>query len=139
MNATIYKTEITDLQISRFDPSNVAFLVFIENAGDAEVEGLDMDFTWLIGERWTLSGGMSFVDNELNRAHVYFDSLAGEDADGEIVDALAEHRVRLQSAVGKQIRARKTPILDFRPDAALRSAERIDDILREDRQRRGEA
>ena len=78
------------------------------------------------------------VDNELNRAHVYFDSLAGEDADDDIVDALARHRSRLQSAIGKQIRAKKTPILDFRPDVALRSAERIDDILREDRRRRGE-
>jgi ribosome-binding factor A len=76
------------------------------------------------------------VDNELNRAHVYFDSLDGEDGDEEIIAALVRHRPRLQSAIGRQIRARKTPILDFRPDVALRSAERIDDILREDRQRR---
>jgi outer membrane receptor protein involved in Fe transport len=75
LNATIYKTEITDLQISRFDPANVAFLVFIENAGDAEVEGLDMDFTWLIGERWTLSGGMSFVDNKLTRVNPQLDEI----------------------------------------------------------------
>ena len=79
------------------------------------------------------------VDNELNRAHVYFDSLAGEDGDADIVEALDRHRPRLQSAIAKQIRTKKTPILDFRPDTALRSAERIDDILREDRQRRGEA
>jgi ribosome-binding factor A len=78
------------------------------------------------------------VDNELNRAHVYFDSLAGEDADDEIIDALGDHRARLQSSIGRQIRAKKTPILDFRPDVALRSAERIDDILREDRRRRDE-
>ncbi len=76
------------------------------------------------------------VDNELNRAHVYFDSLAGEDGDDEIIDALGQHRRRLQSAIGKQIRAKKTPILDFRADEALRSAERIDDILRDDRSRR---
>lgn len=76
------------------------------------------------------------VDNELNRAHVYFDSLSGEDGDDEIVEALHEHRTRLQASIGRQIRAKKTPILDFRPDIALRSAERIDDILREDRQRR---
>ena len=79
------------------------------------------------------------VDNELNRAHVYFDSLSGEEGDDEIVEALAEHRTRLQSSIGKQIRAKKTPILDFQPDIALRSAERIDDSLREDRQRRGQA
>ena len=58
--------------------------------------------------------------------------------DGEIVEALSEHRVRIQSAVGRQVRAKKTPILDFRPDIAIRSAERIDGILREDRRRRGE-
>lgn len=79
------------------------------------------------------------VDNELNRAHVYFDSLAGEEGDTEIIEALTEYRARLQSSIAKQIRAKKTPILDFQPDIALRSAERIDDILREDRQRRGQA
>ncbi len=79
------------------------------------------------------------VDNELNRAHVFFDSLAGEDGDTDIIEALDRHRARLQSAIARQIRTKKTPILDFRPDIALRSAERIDDILREDRQRRGEA
>lgn len=79
------------------------------------------------------------VDNELNRAHVYFDSLSGEEADEQIIEALTHHRSRLQSSIAKQIRAKKTPILDFRPDIALRSAERIDDILREDRQRRGQA
>jgi ribosome-binding factor A len=75
------------------------------------------------------------VDDELNRAHVFFDSLAGEDGDAEIIEGLNRHRVRLQAAIAGQIRAKKTPILDFRPDTALRSAERIDNILREDRKR----
>jgi ribosome-binding factor A len=78
------------------------------------------------------------VDDELNRAHVYFDSLAGEEGDDEIIKALGDHRVRLQTSIASQIRAKKTPILYFRPDVALRSAERIDDILREDRKRQGD-
>ena len=85
------------------------------------------------GWRWTITG--IDVDDELNRAHVFFDSLEGEEGDAEIVEALNRHRVRLQGAIADQIRAKKTPILDFRPDIALRSAERIDDILREDRKR----
>ena len=76
------------------------------------------------------------VDPELNRAIVYFDSLAGEEGDEEIIDALSEHRIKLQSSIARQIRAKKTPILDFRPDIAIRSAERIDDILRADRERK---
>jgi len=69
------------------------------------------------------------VDSEMNRASVYYDSLAGEDGDEEIVEALAQHRVRIQSAVGRQVRAKKTPILTFRPDDAIRAAERIERIL----------
>jgi ribosome-binding factor A len=75
------------------------------------------------------------VDPELNRAIVFFDSLDGEEGDAEIVEAFAEHRIRLQGSIARQIRAKKTPILDFRPDLAIRSAERIDDILRADRAR----
>ncbi len=70
------------------------------------------------------------VDADLNRGIVYFDSLAGADGDEEVLEAFAELRVRLQGALGRQMRARKTPILDFRPDEVLRSAERIDDLLR---------
>jgi ribosome-binding factor A len=75
------------------------------------------------------------VDPELNRAIVFFDSLDGEEGDEAILAALGDHRVRLQSAIAKQIRAKKTPILDFRPDLVIRSAERIDAILRSDRDR----
>ena len=48
------------------------------------------------------------VDNELNRAHVYFDSLAGEDGDADIVEALDRHRTRLQSAIAsRSVRRRR--------------------------------
>ncbi|MBI4933753.1 MAG: 30S ribosome-binding factor RbfA [Actinobacteria bacterium] len=69
------------------------------------------------------------VDSEMNRATVFYDSLLGEEGDEQIVEALAQHRVRIQSAVGRQVRAKKTPILSFRPDDAIRAAERIERIL----------
>ena len=65
LNATAYTSEVTDLQMSRFDPANVAFLVFIENIGDADVSGLDADFQWAATDNLTISGAASFVDNEL--------------------------------------------------------------------------
>jgi ribosome-binding factor A len=71
------------------------------------------------------------VDADLNRAIVTFDSLDGEDGDERIMHAFSDLRVRLQAAVGRQVRARKTPILVFRPDEVIRSAERIDRILRD--------
>jgi ribosome-binding factor A len=76
------------------------------------------------------------VDNELNRAVVYFDSLAGEDGDATILAVLEGHRRRIQSSINRQLRVKKTPVLVFRPDDVIRSAERIEDILRDDRTRR---
>jgi ribosome-binding factor A len=70
------------------------------------------------------------VDSDLNRAIVYFDSIGGPGSDAEVLEALGARRVRLQSAIGRQMRARKTPVLEFRPDEVIRSAERIDEILR---------
>lgn len=74
------------------------------------------------------------VDNELNRAIVDFDSLAGQEGDEEILVVLEEHRRRIQSSINKQMRTKKTPVLVFRPDEVIRAAERIDDILRADRE-----
>ncbi len=72
------------------------------------------------------------VDSEMNRAIVFFDSLVGEDGDALILAAFGEHRIRLQGAIGKQVRAKKTPILQFKPDEVIRAAERIERILHQD-------
>jgi ribosome-binding factor A len=72
------------------------------------------------------------VDSEMNRGIVFYDSLQGEEGDKQILEALNENRKRLQSAIATQIHARRTPILEFRPDDGIRAAARIDEILRND-------
>ncbi|MBP7888930.1 MAG: 30S ribosome-binding factor RbfA [Ilumatobacteraceae bacterium] len=69
------------------------------------------------------------VDPEMNRAIVFFDSLMGDEADAHILVALADHRVRIQGSVARQLRSKKTPILSFKPDESIRAAERIERIL----------
>ena len=71
------------------------------------------------------------VDPDARHASVRYDSLAGEDADDEVLAALAEHRVRLQAAIGRQSRLKNTPELKFQPDDVERGAERVEDILRD--------
>ena len=78
------------------------------------------------------------VDSEMNRGIVYYDSIQGADGDEQILEALNEYRKRLQSVIADQVRARRTPILQFRPDDAIRAAQRIDDVLRQDEIRRKE-
>jgi ribosome-binding factor A len=70
------------------------------------------------------------VDPEMNRAIVYFDSMFGEEGDAGVVAALGEHRARMQASINRQMHARKTPILSFAPDEVIRSAARIEELLR---------
>ncbi|MEL7185775.1 MAG: TonB-dependent receptor [Pseudomonadota bacterium] len=65
LNATYYMSDIENLQVSRFDPSNVAFLFYVENVGDAEIDGLDVDFQWAATDNFTLSGAFTMLDTEI--------------------------------------------------------------------------
>ena len=76
LNASFYMTEITDLQVSRFDPSNVAFLVFMENVGDAESNGIDVDFQLAAGNNLLISGAASFLDTEITRLNPQLQGVA---------------------------------------------------------------
>lgn len=67
LNATAYWSEITDLQTSRFDPTNISFLWFADNVGDAEINGLDADFIWAASDNLTVSGAFSWLDTEITR------------------------------------------------------------------------
>ncbi len=76
LNATYYRSEIENLQVSRFDPSNVAFLFFIENVGDADINGLDVDFQWAATDNFTLMGALSWLDTEITALNPQLDGIA---------------------------------------------------------------
>jgi ribosome-binding factor A len=71
------------------------------------------------------------VDPEMNRAIVYFDSMFGEEGDEGVLEAMGEHRARLQATINRQMHARKTPMWSLRPDEVIRSAARIEELLRQ--------
>ncbi len=65
------------------------------------------------------------VDNELEKAVVYFDSDDPESA----IEAFTEHAGRLRRAVSSQARLRRTPRLEFSVDGSVAGGGRIEDIL----------
>ena len=65
------------------------------------------------------------VEADLRRATVLLSTLTEEGK-----EALADHRVRLQAALGRQVRLRRTPQLSFAADPAIESGRRVEDILR---------
>lgn len=72
------------------------------------------------------------VDGALEPADVYWSSLVAEEEGriDEVVEALEERRWKVQQVVNREVRARRTPQIRFRPDTVLASALRIDEILR---------
>ena len=66
------------------------------------------------------------VDPDLRHAKVLLASLP--EAAKEVLD---ENRIRLQSAVARQVRMKRTPQLSFSVDPAITQGTRIEEILRE--------
>ena len=76
LNATWFRSVIDELQVARFDPSNVAFLYFIENIGDAETSGLDVDFLWVPTSSLSVAGAFSVLNTELTRINPQLQGIA---------------------------------------------------------------
>ena len=68
------------------------------------------------------------TDRDLSMARVFVTS--DVDDDDELLEALLELRPRLHRAIGDQARLRRVPPLDFVVDDTVRSADRIEEILR---------
>jgi len=72
------------------------------------------------------------VDPDFRRALVWFSSLSAlSPADPtDVVGVLAEYRVRLQGAVARQLRLKRTPELTFQPDPAIAVGTRVEEVIR---------
>jgi ribosome-binding factor A len=66
------------------------------------------------------------VEADLRHATVYLSSLSEQ-----AVEVLDEQRSRLQSAIAKQVRMKRTPLLAFVADPAVAEGARIEDIIRD--------
>ncbi len=71
------------------------------------------------------------VDGSLDHAEVYYSAFAAEAEGGTeaVEEALEEIRWPIQQVVNRQVRARRTPQIRFRPDEVLTEALRIEELL----------
>ncbi len=65
------------------------------------------------------------ITPDLSRATVYLSSLPAP-----ALEALGEQRVSLQRIIGRQVRMKRTPLLDFESDPAVAHGLRVEEILR---------
>lgn len=71
------------------------------------------------------------VDPDLRHAKVLFDPGLDPGVTDEVAEALTEQRVRLQAAVARQVRLKRTPQLSFLSDSGVTTGSRVEEILRE--------
>jgi iron complex outermembrane recepter protein len=72
LNVALFRSEFADMQTSQFDGS-LSFNV--TNAGEALVQGLEVDGRWAVAEPVLLRGGVAFIDFEytdFKNAQCYF-------------------------------------------------------------------
>lgn len=65
----------------------------------------------------------------LRKAIVFVDAIAKDHE--EVLEALRAARPRLQREIGRQVKIKYTPILEFDLDGGVMAGERIEEILRE--------
>jgi len=79
------------------------------------------------------------VTPDLRQATVYYSALlpakgpgvSTDEASEQTAEALRAAGPHLQSVIGRQVRMKYTPHLVFREDPAIRTGERVDEILRQ--------
>jgi ribosome-binding factor A len=69
------------------------------------------------------------LDPELQYARVYVNALGDEARQEDVMQGLERARGFLRREVGKRVRLRKTPELEFRWDHTLERSERINELI----------
>ena len=67
LNAALFFMDYTDRQITSLEPSTLSptgFALFVRNAAESEVTGLEVDVTWNVTDSWTLTGAYTYLDSE---------------------------------------------------------------------------
>jgi ribosome-binding factor A len=75
------------------------------------------------------------VEPDLRHAVVFYATRG--DADDDVAEALEDARVSVQRDIGREVRMKRTPLLRFERDPAMDAGWRIEEILKQQRDRRG--
>lgn len=68
LNTTLFKTDYKDLQVVRFGPvAGSEFGTFVTtNLGQADIQGLELDFQWLVSDKLSFTGSYAYLDTEVD-------------------------------------------------------------------------
>ena len=64
-NGAVYRIDWENIQVSQFDSQNISIFTLVDNGGDAEITGIEMDVIWGVSDELTIFGAASINDTEL--------------------------------------------------------------------------
>jgi len=101
LNATLFYTDYEDLQIVRFGPvPGSAFGTFITtNIGQADISGIEAEFTWYATDNFQISGHYAYLDTTVNG--LIIPTAGGDvDASGSPLNAAPENSANVAFSYG---------------------------------------
>lgn len=104
LNLSVFHTTYDDLQVVDFLPSGTPF---IDNSGGAQIDGLELDFSWLVSDSLVVSGSVAALDAEL-KGDVSGTNVAGNRPDNSpewTASLAADYTIDLPNGSSMVIRA----------------------------------
>lgn len=77
-NITVYHMKWDDIQVETNDPDPLLFTLGIVNFPEAEINGMEADFSWVPGDNWDIAGNVGYNNAELSEDAVLFPGTPGE-------------------------------------------------------------
>jgi outer membrane receptor protein involved in Fe transport len=71
-NGSAYFIDWKDIQVGHIDSQNINFLTIVDNAGDAEIKGIEGDITWAATDNLMIYGAFSFNNTEITALNPAF-------------------------------------------------------------------
>jgi iron complex outermembrane receptor protein len=67
LNAAVFSTEVDDNQFFEFFAGPFGLLRVVTTIDKTEIQGFEADFNWLIGDNFSVFGGVGFLDSEIKK------------------------------------------------------------------------
>lgn len=97
LNAAVYYYDWQDLQTQFTEARDGLISLFLTNAGDADIYGLDLDFSWAVTEQFSLRGGINLMDSEVSSSDPRLDGNELANAPELTYNLIAAYTVPLDS------------------------------------------
>lgn len=67
VNGALYSTDVEDAQFFEFLTGPFGFIRTLSTIDETSVEGLEVDFKWLLHDNWSLYGGVGIMESEIQK------------------------------------------------------------------------